>query len=56
VPISDKVVISFPTKSLGNRQKFKAKRNWIVDFIQENFNLLDNFEIAGERYLVFEGK
>jgi len=55
-PLADKIVVSFATKSLGNRQKFKVKRNWIVDFIRENFNLLDDFEIEGERYLIFEGK
>lgn len=55
-PIADKIVVSFATKSLGNRQKFHARRSWIVNFIQENFNLLDDFEIEGERYLVFEGK
>lgn len=52
-PLADKVIVSFATESLGNRQKFKAKRNWIVDFIKENFNVLDDFEIGGERYLVF---
>ncbi|MDD5589037.1 MAG: hypothetical protein PHP92_03180, partial [Candidatus Nanoarchaeia archaeon] len=53
VPISDKVVVSFATRSLGSREKFKAKRNWIVDFIKENFNVLDDFEIGGERYIIF---
>ena len=55
-PIADKIVVSFATKSLGNRKRFNAKRSWIVDFIRKNFNVLDDFEIAGERYLVFEGK
>lgn len=49
----DKIVLSFATKSLGKRQKFKAQRNWILKFIQENFNVLDDFEINGERYLIF---
>ena len=56
VPLSDKVVVSFATRSLGSREKFKAKRNWIVDFIKENFNVLDDFELGGERYLVFGKK
>lgn len=51
--ISDKIVVSFATRSLGSREKFKAKRNWIVDFIKENFNVLDDFEIGGERYIAF---
>jgi hypothetical protein len=53
VPISDKVIISFATKSLGNRQMFKVKRNWIIDFIKEEFNVSDDFELGGERYIVF---
>ncbi len=52
-PVADKVIVSFATKSLGSREKFKAKRNWIIDFIQENFNVLDDFEFGGERYIVF---
>jgi hypothetical protein len=38
-PIADEIVISFATKSLGNREKFKAKRSWIVDYIAENFRV-----------------
>jgi hypothetical protein len=53
VPIADRVAVSFATKSLGSREKFHAKRNWIVDFIKDNFKILDDFEIGGERYLVF---
>jgi hypothetical protein len=52
-PLADKIVVSFATKSLGNRQSFKAKRSWILDFIKENFKVLDDFEIGGEHYIVF---
>jgi hypothetical protein len=52
-PLADKIVVSFATKSLGNRQKFKAKRNWIVDYIKEQYTILDNFELGGEKYIVF---
>jgi hypothetical protein len=52
-PLAEKVVLSFATKSLGNREKFKANRNWIVDFIKSNFKVLDDFELGGERYIVF---
>jgi len=53
VPITDKIVISFATKSLGSRKKFKAKRNWVLDFIKENFIVLDDFEMGAEKYVVF---
>ncbi len=56
VPLTDRVIVSFATRSIGNRERFKAKRNWLVDFIKDNFKILNDFEISGERYLVFEGK
>jgi len=56
VPIVDKIVVSFATKSWARRKKFFANRKWLIDFIRENFQYTDDFEIAGERYLVFEDK
>ena len=56
VKISDKIVVSFATKSLGSREKFKANRSWISEFIYENFIVSDDFELGGERYLVFNKK
>ena len=53
-PISDGIVVSFATRSLGNRKKFSAQRTWIVKFITENFDVVDDFEIGGERYIVFK--
>jgi len=55
-PLVGRVVVSFATKSLIKRSRFKVKRNWIVNFIEENFNVLDDFEIGGERYIVFREK
>lgn len=52
-PFAEKIVVSFATKSLGNRKNFRAKRKWVLDFVNENFNVLDDFEIGGERYLLF---
>lgn len=56
VPLVDKVIISFSTKSLGNKTAFKAKRNWIIDFLNEDFEVLDDFELGGERYVSFKQK
>lgn len=53
-PLVDKVVLSFSTKSLGGKNNFKANRKWILDFIQENFKVLDDFEFGNERYVVFK--
>jgi hypothetical protein len=56
VPLCERVVVSFATRSMIKKEKFKVNRKWIVDFIKENFELLDDFEIGGERYLSFSGK
>jgi len=53
VLLVDKFVLSFPTRSLGNRKTFGAKRTWILDFVKNNFEILDNFEIGGENYIIF---
>ena len=34
---AERLVLSFPTKSLGSREKFHANRKWIVDFLENNF-------------------
>ena len=54
--LCDKFVISFPTRSMVKRKKFKVKRNWIINFIEENFEVLDVFEIGDEKYIVFKNK
>lgn len=55
-PFLDKVVLSFATRSLGSRKKFGVQRNWILKFINENFQIIDDFEMGGERYIVFKDK
>lgn len=55
-PLCDRIVASFATRSLGKRQKFIAGRYWIVNFIRENFRIIDDFELNGERYIVFSFK
>lgn len=56
VPLCDKFVLSFATKSLGKRSQFSARRSWILKFIKENFNVVDEWEIGGEKYIVFHKK
>lgn len=52
-PLVDNVTISFATRSMISRRLFKAKRNWIIDFIRKNFKITDEFELGGERYICF---
>lgn len=56
VPLVDKVVVSFATRSLVSQKKFNVNRNWIIDFIKENFKIEGDFELGSERYIVFVKK
>lgn len=56
VPLVDRVVVSFATRSLVKQEKFKANRKWLVNFIRENFKCLSDFEFGSERYVVFKNK
>ena len=51
--LADKVVVSFATQSMVKQRKFKVERYWILNFIKDNFEILEDFEIGGERYVVF---
>lgn len=52
-PLVSKVVVSFATESMVKRRRFRANRNWIVDYIGENFSVLADFKLGSERFLVF---
>jgi hypothetical protein len=56
VPLVDRVVVSFATRSLLKRTKFRVSRKWITGFIGENFDVIDDFELGSERYIVFKSK
>lgn len=53
-PLLDRIVVSFATRSMIKREKFKVNRSWLVGFIEDNFKILDDFEVGAERYLVFK--
>jgi SAM-dependent methyltransferase len=48
--MGDKIIVSFATRSLVARKKFNVSRKWFEDFAKDNFNILDDFELGGERY------
>ncbi|MDP3992470.1 MAG: hypothetical protein Q8P79_03130 [Nanoarchaeota archaeon] len=52
-PFADRMVVSFATESMIKRKRFRVSRNWIIEFVREKFKIIDDFEIAGERYFVF---
>lgn len=50
------IVISLPTESLGGRKKFAVQRKWIIDFLEENFDIEKDFKKDGERIIVVKTK
>ncbi len=56
IPLADRIALSFSTESMIKRKKFRAERKWILNFIEENFRIRDDFEINGERFIVFSKK
>jgi len=56
VPLVEKVVVSFATRTLIRRKKFTWKRKWLINFIEHNFHITDDFSFGSERYIVFRGK
>ena len=55
-PLADRFVISFSTESMIKRKIFLAKRTWILNFLKENFIMVDDFNFEKERYIVFRKK
>jgi hypothetical protein len=49
----DKIVLSFSLGSIGGGKRFIANRRWLIDFLKENFIIEKDFEMFGERFIVF---
>jgi hypothetical protein len=56
VPLFDKFVVSFAMRSLFKKSLFKVRRDWAINFIKENFKVLEDFQLESERYIVFQKK
>ena len=56
VNLADKVAISFATRSLIKKTKFKVNRKWLFNLISLKFKLIDQFEIGNEKYIIFSKK
>ena len=54
VVLCDRFVVSFATRSFFKKHLFKVRRDWAINYVQENFRVINDFERGGERYLVFE--
>lgn len=53
-PFCERIVVSFATESMQARKKFHAKRTWLLNFLRDNFEILDDFVLAGERFIVLK--
>ena len=51
--LAEKIVVSYATKSLISKKGFYAKRKWLKEFIQENFEIIEEFEGQAENYIIF---
>jgi len=56
VPMVDRVIVSWATRSLVSKKKFYANRKWLKDFVSENYEIIDEFDEGVEHYLVFQKK
>lgn len=53
---SEIIVLTLSTTSLSGRKKFQVKRTWITRFLEENFNIKRDFNLNGERIIIFDKK
>lgn len=56
VPLCDKFVVSFATRSLFKKHLFKVRRDWAINYIKDNFEILDDFEFGNEKYIILRKK
>ena len=52
----EKVVLSFSLKSLSGKKTFHGDRKWILDFLNEEFNILEDFSLFDERFIILKNK
>jgi len=50
----DRIVVSSSLRSISGRQKFNIKRSWLAEFLAENFEVEDSFEMFDEGYIVIK--
>lgn len=52
----DFIVVSLPLKSLSGKKTFEVRRNWIKDFFEEEFEIVQEFEHSDEEFFVLTKK
>jgi hypothetical protein len=51
--LTDIFVVSFATKSLTSKKNFSVKRYWFENFLKNNFEMIGDFVLGSERYIIF---
>ena len=49
---NDRIVLSFSMKSISGRTRFKSNKEWVVQFLRDNFTIVDEFYMFDERFLI----
>ena len=50
------IVLTFSLESLSGRKRFSSERKWLIDFLSDEFDILKDFKMFGERVLIFRKK
>lgn len=53
VPLVDLVVVSWATKTLRKGSKIFATKKWLLEFIENNFEVKEILDIGSEKYVIF---
>jgi len=49
---NDRIVLSFSMKSISGRTRFQSNREWVVQFLRDNFTIADDFSMFDERFVI----
>jgi len=50
----DFVLMSNPLRSISGREKFSIQRRWLDEFLIENFQIIDSFDLFDEKYTIIK--
>jgi len=53
---SEFIVLSFALKSLSGKKKFDVNRRRLLDFLEKNFEILNNLQTRNEKFLILKNK
>jgi hypothetical protein len=48
----DKIILSFSIESISGKEKFKDNRRGLIEFLNNNFNIIAEKKMFGENFLI----